>query len=95
MKPELSDMTNLFSLAGKVAVVTGGAGILGRHFCLGLAQHGAKVVCCDLNFDQARAYCESVGKDFDVEIEPVSLDVSDPESVSRAVSDIADRYGSD
>ena len=30
--------TSRFDLGGKTAVVTGGAGILGRHFCAGLAE---------------------------------------------------------
>jgi NAD(P)-dependent dehydrogenase (short-subunit alcohol dehydrogenase family)/CMP-N-acetylneuraminic acid synthetase len=38
-----------FDLAGKVAVVTGGAGILGRHFAAGLAEHGAAVAVVDID----------------------------------------------
>ena len=43
-----SDYSRLFDLTGKVAVVTGGAGILGRQFCAGLAAHGARVALVDL-----------------------------------------------
>ena len=93
MKPELRDTSSLFSLKGKVAVVTGGAGILGRHFCLGLAQHGATVICCDLNLDQAEAYCLEVRNSFGVEISAMKLDVARPESVSQVVASIAEQYG--
>jgi NAD(P)-dependent dehydrogenase (short-subunit alcohol dehydrogenase family) len=37
-------MKDLFDLTGKVAVVTGGNGILGRSFCAALCGKGAKVV---------------------------------------------------
>jgi len=33
----------LFGLNGKVAIVTGGTGVLGTSFCVGLAKAGAKV----------------------------------------------------
>lgn len=36
-------MKDLFDLTGKVAVVTGGNGILGRAMCAGLCEKGAKV----------------------------------------------------
>ena len=44
-----------FDLKGKVAVVTGGAGILGRHFCAGLADAGANVAVVDIDSHAAHS----------------------------------------
>jgi NAD(P)-dependent dehydrogenase (short-subunit alcohol dehydrogenase family) len=43
--PELAKM---FDLSGRVAVVTGGAGLLGQQFCRTLAEAGAAAVVVDL-----------------------------------------------
>jgi NAD(P)-dependent dehydrogenase (short-subunit alcohol dehydrogenase family) len=49
----------LFDLSGRVAVVTGGIGILGKHFCAVLADHGARVAIVDLD----AAKCASFAKE--------------------------------
>lgn len=37
-----------FDMTGKTAIITGAAGLLGKQFCLALAQVGANVVMADL-----------------------------------------------
>jgi NAD(P)-dependent dehydrogenase (short-subunit alcohol dehydrogenase family) len=45
----------MFDLTGKVAVVTGGSGILGRTMCAGLAKQGATVMILDRNPESGEA----------------------------------------
>lgn len=44
---------NLFSVDGKIVVVTGGLGRLGRQFTLALLERGARVAVFDLSIDDA------------------------------------------
>lgn len=54
---------DLFSLNGKVIVVTGGTGILGRSFVNGIAAAGGKVVILARNEEKAQALCSSIRND--------------------------------
>lgn len=49
-----------FDLTGRVAVVTGGVGLLGAEFCKTLAEAGAAVVVVDLNASASQAVAESL-----------------------------------
>jgi NAD(P)-dependent dehydrogenase (short-subunit alcohol dehydrogenase family) len=46
--------TNVFSLSGKSAVVLGGAGVIGKSLCRGLADAGANVAVADMSEEGAR-----------------------------------------
>ncbi len=44
----MNNFLDIFSLKNKTAVVTGGAGVLGRDIALGLGKAGARVAICDI-----------------------------------------------
>src|SRR5512138_772966 len=56
----MSNIFDKFSLKGQAAVVTGGAGLLGKEFCRTLAQAGAGVVVADVNEGAAHKTAEEL-----------------------------------
>lgn len=83
----------LFDLAGKTAIVTGGAGILGCHFCAGLAESGAKVAVVDVQEDKALELAEALGQRYKASAIGIGCDVSDPASVRKMVSHVISEFG--
>ena len=83
------DALSTFRLDGKVALVTGGAGILGQKFCAGLAQAGAKVAVVDLELATAQAAAQLLGD----RAWGFGCDVSDPASVQACVTAVVERFG--
>lgn len=82
-----------FDLHGKVAVVTGGAGILGQHFCAGLAEAGANVVVVDLQGEKAQESAQVFAEHYKTKAIGVGCDVSDPESVQAMVTEVVAEFG--
>jgi NAD(P)-dependent dehydrogenase (short-subunit alcohol dehydrogenase family) len=76
-------------LDGQVALVTGGAGILGRQFCAGFAKAGARVAVVDLFEEAAREAAEAIG----AAAVPFVCDVADKASVQACVAAVMARFG--
>jgi 2-deoxy-D-gluconate 3-dehydrogenase len=88
----MSDIFEKFSLKGKTALVTGGAGLLGREFCLTLAQAGAVVFAADLNAASAQAVAAELNE-LGLKTYGVALDVTRPDSVDSVVEQIVTQTG--
>jgi len=82
-----------FNLNGKVAVVTGGIGILGKHFCAGLAESGANIAVVDIDVDKAKELAKNLDKLYGVKAVGYGCDVSDPISVQVMVDAVLGTFG--
>lgn len=83
----------LFNLTNKVAIVTGGAGILGQHFCAGLAESGANVAIVDLQEEKAQESAQVLADRYKIKAIGLGCDVSNPESVQTMVADVVAEFG--
>lgn len=87
------DYSKLFGLKGKTAVVTGGTGFLGRHFCEGLAAFGANVAVVDLDEKQTADFARELTSAYDVRCVGIGCDVASTTSVQQMVARVVEALG--
>lgn len=85
-------MTEHKSLNGKVAVITGGGGVLCSGFAKTLAKQGVKVAVLDLNEAAAQKVADEIVADGGTAI-AVGCNVLEPESMKAARDIIAEKLG--
>ena len=84
--------SNLFSLEGKIAVVTGGTSGIGRALSLGLAEAGAEVIATarrQQQVDETAAAIEALGR----QTLRIASDVCDRASLEKLLAAALDRFG--
>jgi NAD(P)-dependent dehydrogenase (short-subunit alcohol dehydrogenase family) len=83
-------VAELFRLDGRVALVTGGAGLLGARYCGALLEAGARVVIGDLDTERALRLADELDPERALGL---GLDVADEASVAGAVERAVGRFG--
>jgi NAD(P)-dependent dehydrogenase (short-subunit alcohol dehydrogenase family) len=84
---------NELNLSGKVAVITGGAGIICSTMARSLAAQGVITVILDLNKDAAEAVAKEIEKEFKTKSIGVSASVLDKASLISAKNEINKSVG--
>ncbi len=89
----MKSVRNAFDLTGKVAVITGGAGLLGTKHAEAIAEMGGTPVLWDLEGARGKEIAEEISSVFGVKTHAVSCDITRPEQVSEALSKTIDLSG--
>ncbi len=82
----------MFDFTGKVAVITGGGGVLCSAFSKALASRGAKVAVLDLNFEAAQKVAGDIVQSGG-SAQAVACDVLSRESVLQAAEEVQRAFG--
>ena len=86
------NVTEMFSLKGKIALITGGAGLYGRQIVAALAQAGARTYMASRNVEALEAYaCELRKQGYDVRA--IKMDQGDEKSVLAARDTVIEESG--
>ncbi len=87
-------MTNLFRLDGRVAVITGGAGLLGAQHADVIAAAGGHPVLLDIDADHVEQVRAEIQSRHGVRTLSVVADVSRRDSLEQALARVLDAFGS-
>jgi NAD(P)-dependent dehydrogenase (short-subunit alcohol dehydrogenase family) len=85
---------NELNLKDKVAVITGGAGIICSTLAKSLAAQGVRTVILDLNKDAATEVAKQIENEYNITSIGISASVLDKGSLEKALEEIHNKFGS-
>jgi len=86
-KENVMGILDSFSLAGKTALLTGGAGLYGRQMTEALVEAGATTYIASRNMDKLRDVADRLGA------HAIQLDLGDQASIEKCISKVVDKTG--
>lgn len=87
------ETNNIFNLQGKIAIVTGGGGLLASEHAIALHSQGATVILADFNEEKCKAAADALQKQ-GIKAVAKYCNVTKKESWEQLVSDVVNDYGS-
>ena len=82
----------MFSVRGKIVLISGAGNGLGRAIAIGLAARGAKVGALDFASDQVQEVCDEIISQGGVAT-PLIADVRDPAALASCLAQLIEKFG--
>ena len=86
-------LKNILSLKGKVAVITGGAGLLGEMHAKTIAEAGGKPVLADINEKMAKEKALMIAREYGTESLGIKTDITDKTEVGKLLATVLEEFG--
>ena len=89
----MKKISELISLKGRVAVVTGGAGHIGSAMAEALAELGANIVILDIALEACLPVCEHILGEYAVEALPLAVNLAQEEKIRMVPDEVVNKFG--
>ena len=86
-------LSKLFDLTGRVAIITGGAGLLGEQHARIIAEAGGTPILVDINQDNANRKASHLRDEFKVPAMAISASIADADQVAGILQTALKHYG--
>jgi len=81
--PSEIDFKKKFDLDGKIIIITGACGLIGRAFCEAVAQYGGQIIAADIEMAKPETFAAELSKRFKQKIKGFVLNVEERASVEQ------------
>lgn len=82
-----------FSLFGKISIITGGAGLLGREFSLALLSAGSSVIIVDNDADKLEKFKKELLNKYSADrLDFQLVDITDSDSINKFIKHVNKKY---
>lgn len=89
----MANIQSQMSLKGRVAMITGGCGHLGRTMAHTLAEAGADIVIVDVREDAIRAFCSELETAWNIKTLGLTVDLENEEQRKGIVPKVIEAFG--
>ncbi|MGQ9542751.1 MAG: SDR family NAD(P)-dependent oxidoreductase [Candidatus Bathyarchaeia archaeon] len=86
-------MQDIFSLKGRVAIITGGNGGIGKGIARGFAEAGCNIVIAARNQTKTAAAVREIGEEFGVKVLGLQVDIKNEDQIQMMVEKTLDSFG--
>jgi NAD(P)-dependent dehydrogenase (short-subunit alcohol dehydrogenase family) len=86
-------ISELMSLKGRVALITGGAGHIGSAMAEALAEIGANIVLLDISLESCLPVCERISMEYAVETLPLAVNLAQEEYIRMVPDGVVNKFG--
>ncbi|MBN8216043.1 MAG: SDR family oxidoreductase [Spirochaetes bacterium] len=90
---KIEPLPQVFSLSGRGAVITGGAGLLGREHAAALLEAGARVALLDISIEALAKASAGFPEEERARVATIACDITREEAVSKALAELAGAWG--
>lgn len=87
------NLENMFRLDGKIIIVTGGIGLLGKRYSEAIAAFGGTPIILDLLENEIKDFTEELNNAYNVNSTGYVVDITDENEIKKNVVEVIKTYG--